>query len=73
MTSCALSLNQYRTLEKRTLNFKDDGTGLEYRQRICTRRLLILKKCYTTYKEYLFSDTPQMIELAKLKFKAKVM
>lgn len=71
-TSCALSLYQYRTLERRTLDFKEDGTGLEYTSRICRSKFKIFKKCKTVYDEYLFSDTEQMKELAAKNFKAKI-
>jgi len=71
-TSCALSLYQYRTLERRTLNFKKDGTGLDYTQRVCKPKLVIFSKCETIHDEYLFSDTEKMKELAMKNFKAKI-
>ncbi len=72
MTSCALSLYQYRTLERRTLDFKADGTGLEYTSRVCEPKLIVFKKCKTIYDEYLFSDIKTMKELAAKNFKAKI-
>ena len=72
MTSCALSLYQYRALERRTLDFKADGTGLEYTSRVCKPKLVVFSKCETVYDEYLFSDTEKMKELAMKNFKAKI-
>jgi hypothetical protein len=72
MTSCALSLYQYRVLERRTLDFKADGTGLEYTSRVCKSKLVVFSKCETIYDEYLFSDIKLMKELAMKNFKAKI-
>ena len=71
-TSCALSLNQYRTLERRTLNFKKDGLGLDYTQRVCKSKFIVFNDCQTIYDEYLFSDTEKMKELDMKNFKAKI-